>query len=194
MVSQLGVGTLVLAGARKVELCYWGSHLFREIGGAERTRALLVDGLSQSGETAVPKVVRAKNFRRWCAHELDVLFPRNQVARVLAHPQRAGLPPHGRVRDIVEPPGGSAGGPSRMLIAVGPEGGWDEPDEIELLTHHGFTLITLGERVLRSDIAVVSLLTLAHDLVHTWSNRPTPSAESVATVAQPAEPDFASLV
>eukprot|EP00612_Vaucheria_litorea_P005671 CAMPEP_0171469078 /NCGR_PEP_ID=MMETSP0945-20130129/11034_1 /TAXON_ID=109269 /ORGANISM="Vaucheria litorea, Strain CCMP2940" /LENGTH=69 /DNA_ID=CAMNT_0011998081 /DNA_START=37 /DNA_END=242 /DNA_ORIENTATION=- len=48
---------------------------------------------------------------------------------------------------------------SSVVVAVGPEGGWDEPFELELFSRHGFQTVTLGERVLRSDVAVVSLLT-----------------------------------
>lgn len=180
MVAQLGVGTLVLAGARKVERSYWGSHMLRERDGAENTRNALLDGLAQCGDTRLPTVLRAKNLKRWCEDDLDALFPRERVARIVAHPQRAGLPPHARLRDVAEPGGGrgqeSGGEPSRLLVAVGPEGGWDEPDEIALLEHHGFTLVTLGERVLRSDIAVVSLLTLAHDAVQCWSTTATAAA------------------
>jgi RsmE family RNA methyltransferase len=51
-----------------------------------------------------------------------------------------------------------------MVVAVGPEGGWDEPEEIERFTdRHCFQKVTLGQRTLRSDCAVVSLLALAHD-------------------------------
>ena len=173
MVAQLGVGTLVLAGARKVELSYWGSHLLRARDGAAHTRACLLDGLAQCGDTALPRVTRAKDLARWCEEELEALFPRDSVARVVAHAQRAGVPAHGRLRDVPDPAAGTPAGrgartPSRLLLAVGPEGGWDEPDEVALLERHGFMLITLGERVLRSDVAVVSLLALAHETVRCW--------------------------
>jgi len=51
-----------------------------------------------------------------------------------------------------------------MVVAVGPEGGWEEPDELDLFVReHGFSTVTMGPRILRSDCAVVSLLGLAHD-------------------------------
>jgi RsmE family RNA methyltransferase len=168
VVAQLGVGTLVLAGARKVERAYWGSALLRDSDGAARTRAALVDGLEQCGDTALPRVARAKYLRRWLEREADGFFPRDRVARIAAHPQRADAPRAPRFGDAAaaaRPPGGGDG---RLLIAVGPEGGWEEPEELELLEAHGFTIATLGERVLRSDVAVVSLLALAHEAVRRW--------------------------
>ena len=51
----------------------------------------------------------------------------------------------------------------RVLLAVGPEGGWDEPDELDSLARHGFERVTLGERTLRTDVAVVSLLAIANE-------------------------------
>ena len=45
-----------------------------------------------------------------------------------------------------------------------PEGGWEEPNELDLFTQHGFQKVTLGTRVLRSDVAVVSLLALAQEV------------------------------
>jgi RsmE family RNA methyltransferase len=45
-----------------------------------------------------------------------------------------------------------------------PEGGWTEPYEIDMFRSKGFQQITLGTRVLRSDVAVVSLLSLANEV------------------------------
>ena len=40
----------------------------------------------------------------------------------------------------------------RLLIAVGPEGGWSERD-LQLLENAGFTGIRLGPRILRTETA-----------------------------------------
>jgi RsmE family RNA methyltransferase len=45
-----------------------------------------------------------------------------------------------------------------------PEGGWEEPNELDLFEQNGFQKVTLGSRVLRSDVAVVSLLALANEV------------------------------
>ena len=51
----------------------------------------------------------------------------------------------------------------RVVIAVGPEGGWSD-EEISLFQECGFIQVhILGERVLRTDIAVPALLALAYE-------------------------------
>jgi RsmE family RNA methyltransferase len=45
------------------------------------------------------------------------------------------------------------------VLALGPERGWGPADRAALRAH-GFTLVHLGPRVLRSETAVVAALTL----------------------------------
>ena len=45
----------------------------------------------------------------------------------------------------------------RLLLAIGPEGGWTD-DEVALLESHGFARYSLGPRILRTDTATVALL------------------------------------
>jgi 16S rRNA U1498 N3-methylase RsmE len=54
----------------------------------------------------------------------------------------------------------------RMLVAVGPEGGWVEPYELTMFANAGFQQVSLGARVLRSDVAVISLLALANEVCY----------------------------
>lgn len=42
--------------------------------------------------------------------------------------------------------------------------------ELDLLQAHGFHLVSLGRRILTTDVAVVSLVTLAHDALETRLN------------------------
>lgn len=56
----------------------------------------------------------------------------------------------------------------KIVVAVGPEGGWED-EEVLLLLSKGFSLVSLGPRILRTDMAVSVLLGLSHD----WTdNRP----------------------
>ena len=48
-----------------------------------------------------------------------------------------------------------------MLLAIGPEGGWNA-FELGLLAAHGFQPAGMGPRTLRTDTACVALLALAH--------------------------------
>ena len=68
-----------------------------------------------------------------------------------------------RMADVVFPNDGVDGSSRRMLVAVRPEGGWEEPHELDMFARAGFQRVSLGTRVLRSDVAVVSLLALAHE-------------------------------
>lgn len=161
MISQMGVDQLVLTGSAKVPKDYFGSHLFRK---PEVLRERLIEGLCQAGDVRLPKVHMNKNLRDFLINDLDRLFPPNEYARVLAHPQRAtdtGEPL--RMGNVSFPAGA---GPSKLVVAVGPEGGWTEPEELDRFKALGFQQITLGTRTLRSDCAVVSLLTLAHEVCY----------------------------
>ena len=55
------------------------------------------------------------------------------------------------------------------VLAVGPEGGWTD-EEVGLLEARGFARMSLGERILRTDtalIALISRLMETYDLSHT---------------------------
>ena len=137
--ASLGVGTMVLVGAKKVEKDFWGATLLKE----ENYRPLLVDGLMQSGTSALPRIETRRNFRAFVRDELDAAFP--TANRVVAHPYGASVR------------GASAADGGRLLLAVGPEGGWTD-EEVELLEARGFARYSLGRRILRTDTALVALV------------------------------------
>ena len=140
--ATMGVGTVTLVGAKKVERDFWGATLLQE----ENYRPLLVDGLMQGGvATELPRIELRRNFRKFVNEELDAAYP--TARRLVAHPGGAS--------------GGSAAAapvpPGRLLLAIGPEGGWTD-EEISLLEAHGFARYSLGRRILRTDTATVALL------------------------------------
>ncbi|NNJ70458.1 MAG: RNA methyltransferase, partial [Kiritimatiellales bacterium] len=47
----------------------------------------------------------------------------------------------------------------RIVLAVGPEGGWTAY-ELEMLQAHGFRLFGMGDRILRTDTATIGLLSM----------------------------------
>jgi hypothetical protein len=47
-------------------------------------------------------------------------------------------------------------------LAIGPEGGWTE-FEVNLFTQCNFIPVSLGNRILRTDVALISLITLLKD-------------------------------
>ena len=52
------------------------------------------------------------------------------------------------------------GNSQRILLAIGPEGGWS-PKELEAFARQGFSFATLGSRILRSDTAALAALVWA---------------------------------
>lgn len=138
-VAQLGVDRVVLLGASRVERSYFGSPVLH----ADSVRQALVEGLEQARDTVLPEVIVRERFRPFVEDEVDALFPAPAL-RVLAHPH-AEAP-------LTSPPAGS-----RVVLAVGPEGGW-VPFELDLLAARGFAPVSLGPRVLRTETLVPYLI------------------------------------
>jgi RsmE family RNA methyltransferase len=157
MIAQMGVDHLILTTAQKVPKEYFGSHLFKTPG---LLTERLVEGLCQAGDVRLPKVRIVRNLSNFLNNQLEELFPSDTHARVIAHPERFQVTGQKRMRQISFPLTDAR----RIVVAVGPEGGWEEPEELNLFVKgYGFQQISMGQRVLRSDCAVISLLSLAHD-------------------------------
>lgn len=143
--AALGVGQVILTNAEKVERDYFDSHVMHEEG----YRPLLIEGLQQARDTRVPLVSIHKRFKILIEDELDRLFPAGK--RLVAHP--------GSRRSFQEAL--SAPVPERVLLAIGPEGGWNG-FELHLLERHGFEQAGFGSRILTTTTACIATLTLAH--------------------------------
>ena len=55
-------------------------------------------------------------------------------------------------------------GASSCLLMIGPEGGFHQ-EEVDYLVENGFETISLGKRILRSETAVISALSILSDLI-----------------------------
>ena len=176
-IASMGIGTLYVTGAKRIEKAYFASHLLREDRQHE-LRSALVEGLVQSGDTAMPRVVVCRGLTRLVTRgEISPECASKPLLRLACHPQRghnqdeetlaeASLPRIPPLRTLRE---ALADLPSdtRVLLAVGPERGWEEedPSELDMLVANGFELVTLGPRTLRTDVAAMSLLAVAHDCI-----------------------------
>ena len=156
--AALGVGRIVLVGARKVEKDFWGATLLKE----EIYRPLLVEGLMQCGATVLPELLVRRNFRRFLDEELNMLFPNSD--RIVAHPCATPNKPRPASHPSSAPNTSvplclcvNPGTKPRPLRAIGPEGGWTD-NEVELLEAHGFRRFSLGPRILRTDTAAIALI------------------------------------
>src|SRR5438067_5500730 len=128
--ASLGVDRIVLVNAARVEKSYFDSKVLASV------EELSMLGLEQARDTILPQVLVRERFRPYVEDELDPMFEGH--VRLLAHPAAQERAP--------QPDG-------RVVIAIGPEGGW-VPFEIDLLQAHGFTPFTLGPRTLRVEVAV----------------------------------------
>ncbi len=144
--AALGVGRILLTAAWKVERGYFDSHAIRP----ETYRPLLVEGLQQAQDTRVPDV---RIWRRF-ATMLD---------------EALGDPVANETRWLADPAADTSASAvaatgcdtERLLVAVGPEGGWTAQERASLEAR-GFRGVSMGARTLRSDTACVALLALAH--------------------------------
>lgn len=145
-IAALGVGQIILTNAARVERNYFDTHVITP----DCYRPLLIEGLQQARDTRLPRVTIHRRFKVLIEDTLDDLF--GDGLRVVAHPH-ATRPAGVVVRERAD---------GRVLLAIGPEGGWTE-FELALLGAHGFTAAGMGPRTLRTDTACLALLALVHE-------------------------------
>jgi RsmE family RNA methyltransferase len=131
-VASLGVDRVVLINAARVEKSYFDSKVLA----SEFLGGLIDLGLEQARDTVAPTIEMAERFKPFIEDRLGSF---GDAVRLLPHPAA----PH-----ALSPVVGK-----RVLLAIGPDGGW-VPYEVELLVKHGFAPVSLGARILRVEVAV----------------------------------------
>jgi RsmE family RNA methyltransferase len=148
--SALGVRRVILTNAEKVERYYFDSHVLAP----DFYNPRLIEGLQQAADTLLPEVRIVKELKPFLEDELDGIFP-DVGKRILADPSGA--------RNLFQTLGKTAenlpDAGKRILLAVGPEGGWT-PYELEQFKAHSFEIVGMGPRILRTETACVALLSL----------------------------------
>ena len=141
--AALGVHRIMLTNAERVERNYFDTHLLE----GHIYRPLLIEGLQQARDTRLPVVSVHRQLKVLVEDHLDGLC--GAGLRLVAD-HRASLPiiDAARQRD------------GRLLLAVGPEGGWND-FELSLLQSHGFTAVSMGQRTLLVDTACIALIAAA---------------------------------
>jgi RsmE family RNA methyltransferase len=143
--SALGVGRIMLTNAERVERNYFDTHVLVD----DVYTPLLLEGLQQARDTHLPIVTIHRQLKVLVEDQLDALCPSG--IRLVAHP--------GAQQSIAEGITTAVG--DRALVAVGPEGGWND-FELQLFQQHRFQPVGLGARTLRVDTACLAVLTLVH--------------------------------
>ena len=144
VLAALGVGRILVSNAWKTERNYFDTHVLEP----EHIREGLIEGLQQARDTRLPQVSVHKQFKKLVEDKLDDFGP--YAARLVAHPGEGVFPALAALPKD-----------SRILLAIGPEGGWT-PFELELFAAHGFESVSWGPRALRTDTACAVLLGLIH--------------------------------
>ena len=114
--------------------------------------ALVIDGADRGRLTDLAVVVVLRRYGRALEPEVATLLadaPRLALrdGRALCAHARGGLP--------IEAAPGPANAPT--TLAIGPEGGWIER-EVDTFAARGFTIVSLGDAILRTEAAVAGAL------------------------------------
>lgn len=135
--TTLGVKEITLLNAYRVEKAFWSCE---QLKASSIEKALLL-GLEQARDTKMPSVKLEKLFKPFVEDRLQSLS--EQTNRILAHPSVDAK----RIGEL----SGS------QTIVIGPEGGFI-PYEVEMIQKQGFKTVSLGPRILKSETAMISLL------------------------------------
>ena len=135
---ELGITTIQPLTTQRSLVRLTGERADKRVGHWQTVAAAACE---QCGRNVVPEILPVQPLMKWLG------APRNsrEDARYL-------LSPHAntRLRELARPQ-------STLTLLVGPEGGWN-PDETSAAMGAGFTPLTLGPRVLRTETAAVAAL------------------------------------
>jgi RsmE family RNA methyltransferase len=137
-ITALGIKKIILVHSNRVEKSYWKSPVLED----ENIKAQLVLGLEQAKDTIMPEVSRRMRFKPFVEDELAEIV--KGTSAFVAHPEGA---------ESILP----CGVKGAFTLVIGPEGGF-LPDEISAFKRAGCRCVSLGERILRVETAVVAAL------------------------------------
>jgi 16S rRNA (uracil1498-N3)-methyltransferase len=137
---ELGVARIQPLGAARSVVKLSGERAARRV---EHWRQVALAACEQCGRNRLPVIAPILDLRQW----LGGLAQDNGMLRLLLAPGAGRRP-----RELVGELAGKLAGESRMTLLVGPEGGWSD-DEANAARAAGFSGLTLGPRILRTETA-----------------------------------------
>jgi 16S rRNA (uracil1498-N3)-methyltransferase len=140
--AAMGVGQIFLLNACRVEKSFFNASLLQDGAIEEHLR----HGLEQAVATRLPLVTVHPRFKPFVEDCLPAIAE-NYNHLLLAHPTAED-----RLPQVAPPP--LVG---RVLLALGPEGGWID-FEIDKFREQQFRPLSMGSRILRLETAVCALL------------------------------------
>ncbi|ETO17131.1 hypothetical protein RFI_20202 [Reticulomyxa filosa] len=158
IISSIGIHQLILINCNKTEKCYFDTKYLE----SDRVLKGFLSGLSQCRDTVLPLLsVQKQNLQDFLKHQ--TMFDLQNCVSILAHPGQ-DLPRLSQL-PCFQSTSSDKYRNKNFVLAIGPEGGWI-PEEISLFESCGFNLCSLGPRVLRTDVACISLLSVLRECIH----------------------------
>lgn len=116
----------------------------REEKKVEQWQKIAISACEQCGRNYVPRVSKITDLNKWCEEK------KNEVLSLTLDPKAKK-----RIKDL--------NNPKKIRLLIGPEGGLSE-EEIENARLHGFEGISLGPRILRTETAALTTLSILGSL------------------------------
>jgi RsmE family RNA methyltransferase len=132
----MGVEKIVLLHSYRVDKSYWQTPFLQQID------QYVTLGLEQAGDTIAPKIEIYKRFKPFVEDVLPTWISTEKPAYV-AHPYADISMPYAITH--------------ACTLLIGPEGGFI-PYEIDLLEKNGCQVVSLGNRILRTETAISYVL------------------------------------
>jgi len=145
--TELGVSTIVPLITDRVQGRFGNTHINRF---RERWQKIALEAAQQSERWDFPTLLEPQPFEKFIQGQSP-----SQVNYIFTEREenRPGPPiPFKQQLQMA----------NTVVLAIGPEGGWSQ-EEIKEAERVGFTKLTLGEKILRSETAAVAGLVLLQD-------------------------------
>jgi 16S rRNA (uracil1498-N3)-methyltransferase len=147
--TEMGVDRFVTFGAERSDYRLAGARMERRI---DRWRKITGEALCQCGRMRLPEIVMLSDTADLISHAAAWNLVDGEGLKILAKEEgeRQSLTSLSDRYPVCR----------RMLVAVGPEGGWSKVEGAQF-GEAGFDAVHLGPRILRLETAVVALLAAA---------------------------------
>jgi len=151
--TSLGVNKLIIVNSYRSQKSYWQSPLLNRID------EFVFEGLQQAIDTVPPVIEFKKRFKPFVEDEFPALLldkdgEKEQGNAVIAHPYASQS--WKTYLDVAKCKTNDTSNMPKVLC-IGAEGGWIDY-EVDLLCKHGCKAVSLGPRILRTEIVVNVLL------------------------------------
>ena len=147
--TELGVSRIALFNAERTQSPIKSAKLEKKM---QHWRSVAISACEQSGRAIVPEITFLHNLEQ-------TITPSNGNCKLLLDFSGDPLASALQQRQATAPLAGTP-----LVILLGPEGGLNSA-EIELARKSGFTPVSLGPRVLRTETAAISALAIAQSLL-----------------------------